>query len=718
MRRSSIKLFALRTCFLGIVAFGPLRDSELRSQAPGSLPAAVRKDLYGDPLPIGALQRLGTMRFQHTFVVIGTAFSPDGRILASVGDNEVLKFWEIPGGRRRGRWQNEGARWTGPVTFSPDGKTLALAAADWTVTLFDSAAGTVSGSSGNWTVTGSHVYAQNGTYTVTVTLTVSGGGSQTASSSVTVSRAALGVFVMAINASANFTLTNAPVATFTDANAQDTSSTYTATINWGDGSASSTGTITGSAGLFQVLGSHSYANAGDYPLTVTLGVSGTTVAAGVNVLDPAAWAATLEGPGVVPSFSEYVYAMPLPPFSVASEFVAGTWLITDPGHISTTLAWGVQTAVQNGVTDALYQWVRLRFGWQVQGNVTVNLVGARWWFRRLAPPPLNIDVFKLVVGKLVAYANPLPGLAEMKDPRPFRVAPGADNSSVPWYHFRGDGWDPVTGDKNFWLTQIKQFFPKAPKEPAMVLASRADRMASTIQISTSVTLQPPATLHYGFYEYYRIQVGFIQTATVNGVVTYGAGQARRWTVKDGAKYGVDWLVAGIPNSNPITDPWQGGWPWYFLGNNIAGGTPGPRRISLTLYDSPSIAFPKYYEGHEGGTSFSRLVAAYNFTVNVVSTTISTDSYNPTWNDQWHALWDKTWYRDYIQGYVNWGINWSAPVQGRPGAQLMLDGVDVSQIHGAIPNTQWHLPANPDVVIVNVVPAVLYSFYVPWPTWEG
>jgi hypothetical protein len=58
------------------------------------------------------------------------------------------------------------------------------------------------------------------------------------------------------------------VATFTDTNASDTSSSFTATINWGDGSLS-TGTITGGQGNFTIAATHTYND----ELLGTLGIS-------------------------------------------------------------------------------------------------------------------------------------------------------------------------------------------------------------------------------------------------------------------------------------------------------------------------------------------------------------------------------------------------------------------------------------------------------------
>src|SRR5207253_11424453 len=59
------------------------------------------------------------------------------------------------------------------------------------------------------------------------------------------------------------------VATFTDPGGAEILTDYSASIEWGDSSTSS-GTITLSAGVFTVRGSHTYAEEGTKPITVTL----------------------------------------------------------------------------------------------------------------------------------------------------------------------------------------------------------------------------------------------------------------------------------------------------------------------------------------------------------------------------------------------------------------------------------------------------------------
>jgi WD40 repeat protein len=59
-------------------------------------PAQV--DLAGDPLPPGAVARLGTVRLRHPDWVRSLAASPDGKLLAS-GGNVHIRLWELPSGR-------------------------------------------------------------------------------------------------------------------------------------------------------------------------------------------------------------------------------------------------------------------------------------------------------------------------------------------------------------------------------------------------------------------------------------------------------------------------------------------------------------------------------------------------------------------------------------------------------------------------------------------
>lgn len=59
-------------------------------------------------------------------------------------------------------------------------------------------------------------------------------------------------------------------ANFTDTDISNVAGDFSATINWGDGTPVTLGTVTDVGGLITVSGSHAYAAAGQFPVTVTL----------------------------------------------------------------------------------------------------------------------------------------------------------------------------------------------------------------------------------------------------------------------------------------------------------------------------------------------------------------------------------------------------------------------------------------------------------------
>ncbi len=85
---------------------------------------AARTDRYGDPLPPGAIRRLGTTRLRHFGSVTGLAFSPNQENLYSIGGDGCLRIWDVGTGK-----QLESAavgRTPLCLALSADGKTLAL----------------------------------------------------------------------------------------------------------------------------------------------------------------------------------------------------------------------------------------------------------------------------------------------------------------------------------------------------------------------------------------------------------------------------------------------------------------------------------------------------------------------------------------------------------------------------------------------------------------
>jgi hypothetical protein len=121
-------------------------------------------------------------------------------------------------------------------------------------------------------ISGTHTYAEEGTYVTQVTYNLGGGRSSDVGSA-TVSDIQPGSNSSdTINAAAG-TAFSAAVATFTDPVPEPLPS-YSATIDWGDGT-SSPGAI---GGGYVVTGSHTYVNGGNFMITVTIHDEGGAVA--------------------------------------------------------------------------------------------------------------------------------------------------------------------------------------------------------------------------------------------------------------------------------------------------------------------------------------------------------------------------------------------------------------------------------------------------------
>jgi WD40 repeat protein len=103
----------------------------------GAPPAGIRTDQQGDPLPPGAVARMGAVRFRHTGEVSSLAFFPSGKVLASTSGGAV-HLWEVPTGELLATMgQNEGYHRSIHLAISPDGGLLASMNFDNTVGIFD-----------------------------------------------------------------------------------------------------------------------------------------------------------------------------------------------------------------------------------------------------------------------------------------------------------------------------------------------------------------------------------------------------------------------------------------------------------------------------------------------------------------------------------------------------------------------------------------------------
>ena len=244
----------------------------------------------------------------------------------------------------------------GPVTFSDPGTLdTHTATVDWgDGSATDNAAvtespfgppGSTSGQTGS--IADSHVYATFGTYTVTVTVNDNGGLSSTQTFQIVVGNVAPTLNPIASETTNEGSTVGLGPVTFSDPGTLDT---HTATVNWGDGTATEVGTVTespfgppgstsGQTG--SIADSHVYATFGTYTVTVTVtdngGLSSTqtfqiVVGNVAPTLNPIAGETTNEG----------------------STVGLGTVTFSDPGTLDThtaTVNWGDGSATDSAVVN-------------------------------------------------------------------------------------------------------------------------------------------------------------------------------------------------------------------------------------------------------------------------------------------------------------------------------------------------------------------------------
>jgi large repetitive protein len=189
-----------------------------------------------------------------------------------------------------------------------------------------------------FTVSGSHTWAEEGTYTVSIAVTIVTGGGTPIISTATVADAPLTPSGASITPTEGQAFSNVVVGSFTDANASAPVSDFTATIDWGDGSpvtAASSIVSTGGGG-FDVHGGHTYAEEGTYPISIAVadeGGSTATITSTASVAD-----APLTGPtgvslmtdagkaltAVVGSFSDANTAAPVSDFTATVDWGDGS----------------------------------------------------------------------------------------------------------------------------------------------------------------------------------------------------------------------------------------------------------------------------------------------------------------------------------------------------------------------------------------------------------
>ncbi|MGH7227377.1 MAG: hypothetical protein ACRELF_29550, partial [Gemmataceae bacterium] len=109
-----------RTAVLAVLLLSPILLAADPAERP---PSASRTDLYGAPLPEGAVARMGSIQLRHAdqsdFAVL-----PDGKTILTAG-GRVVRFWDSATGRLIRQVKLQGDFSPGrSATPSADGKIL------------------------------------------------------------------------------------------------------------------------------------------------------------------------------------------------------------------------------------------------------------------------------------------------------------------------------------------------------------------------------------------------------------------------------------------------------------------------------------------------------------------------------------------------------------------------------------------------------------------
>ncbi|HZU68257.1 MAG TPA: choice-of-anchor Q domain-containing protein [Ktedonobacteraceae bacterium] len=169
----------------------------------------------------------------------------------------------------------EGAAFSGAVASGTYAGSSKLSA---TINWGDGAhsRGIISGT-GTFTVSGRHIYAEEGSYTISITVSAGKGNSVNVTSAATVSDAQLTLTHVQPRPLKN--LFAALQASFTDADPHGQVGDYTATVNWGDGNTTQVNISKNPHGKgFVLTGVHQYTRKGTYSVILTVTDSGGSLA--------------------------------------------------------------------------------------------------------------------------------------------------------------------------------------------------------------------------------------------------------------------------------------------------------------------------------------------------------------------------------------------------------------------------------------------------------
>jgi WD40 repeat protein len=138
MRRRYRLLFVF---WLLLFLLRPLGLPVVRANPAVTQGKSLRLDLHGDPLPPGAIARLGTERLRPGRDTLALTFCAGGKLLASAHADAYIELWDGVSGQHRGRLTTPTGVGLRCLAASPDGKRLAAGDDAHGIWLWDLATG-------------------------------------------------------------------------------------------------------------------------------------------------------------------------------------------------------------------------------------------------------------------------------------------------------------------------------------------------------------------------------------------------------------------------------------------------------------------------------------------------------------------------------------------------------------------------------------------------
>lgn len=126
-------------CVIALLAVAAVTADRAESDPPARerKPPPPKLDRHGDPLPAGAVARLGTQRMSHRDAVSFVQFTPSGKEVISGSRNDSLSYWDVALGERRHDFDAAGAAFA----LSSDGKRFASIGEKTTILVWDVVSG-------------------------------------------------------------------------------------------------------------------------------------------------------------------------------------------------------------------------------------------------------------------------------------------------------------------------------------------------------------------------------------------------------------------------------------------------------------------------------------------------------------------------------------------------------------------------------------------------